>query len=278
MKKSMNQSADRKFRSVGFDLSELRTKLLTIIVLVIAWELLSRLNIISPLSLPRPTVLLATLRDLITIGYPKGLTVWVHIGATVWRIIQGYILAIFLAIPLGIFIGSNELLNRASGPVITFSRSIATISLLPLAIAWFGVGELTRVLLICYGCFWPILTNTIQGIRKVDPDLINAARVLGTNRQQLFFRVMLPAALPIIFAGMKIGLGIGFMVIIGVEMIGTIKGLGALIQQARFFYSTDIAINGMIFIAIFGLLISIVLDWLERLLLPWSQRLHEVER
>jgi ABC-type nitrate/sulfonate/bicarbonate transport system permease component len=274
----MKQSAKQKSRRPIPGLLELRTKLLTVIVLVVSWELLSRLNFISPLSLPRPTILLATLRDLIVVGYPKGMTVWVHIGATVWRIIQGYILAVVIAIPLGIFIGGNELLNRATGPVVTFSRSIATISLLPLAIAWFGVGEVTRVLLICYGCFWPILTNTIQGIRQVDPDMINAARMLGTTRQQLFFRVMLPAALPIIFAGMKIGLGIGFMVIIGVEMIGTIKGLGALIQQARFFYSTDIAINGMIFIAILGLLISIVLDWLERILLPWSQGLQEVER
>ena len=210
--------------------------------------------------------------------FPRGITVWQHIGATVWRILLGYLLAVIVAIPLGMIIGSAQVLDKASNPIITFGRSVATISLLPLAVAWFGVGELTRVLLIFYGCFWIILTNVVDGVKHVDMTLINAGQMLGANRNQLFFRVILPATLPKIFAGMKVALGVAFMVIVAVEMIGTIQGLGALIMEARTFYRSDAAIVGMVFIALFGFLLSKILDWVERTLLPWAPDLENVER
>ena len=277
MKRSIKDSKNEKNGKIS-GLPEYIIKIITIIILIILWEFFSRIGYLNPLHFPRPSKLALTLWELMTVGYPIGITVWLHIKATVWRILQGYLLAAALAIPMGLIIGRSYLLERAANPVITFARSVAVISLLPLAIAWFGVGEISRVLLITYGCFWAILTNTIQGVKQVDINFINAGRMLGASRRQLFFRVILPATLPRIFAGMKIALGVGFMVIIAVEMIGTIQGLGALIQQARFYYSSDIAIDGMIFIGIFGLLISIVLDRLERIMLPWAIGLEEVER
>ena len=274
MKRSIKDSKNGKISG----LPEYIIKIITIIILIILWEFFSRIGYLNPLHFPRPSKLALTLWELITVGYPIGITVWLHIKATVWRILQGYLLAAALAIPMGLIIGRSYLLERAANPVITFARSVAVISLLPLAIVWFGVGEISRVLLITYGCFWAILTNTIQGVKQVDINFINAGRMLGASRRQLFFRVILPATSPRIFAGMKIALGVGFMIIIAVEMIGTIEGLGALIQQARFYYSSNIAIDGMIFIGIFGLLISIVLDRLERIMLPWAIGLEEVER
>lgn len=258
--------------------ADTRIKILTLVTLVVAWELLSRAGLISMLALPRPTRLFTTVITLATIGFPKDITVWLHIKATVWRILQGYLLAAAVAIPAGLIIGRLYLLERAANPVITFARSVATISLLPLAIAWFGVNELSRVLLVLYGAFWAILTNTIQGVKSVDVTLIDVGRMYGASRTGLFFQVILPATLPRIFAGLKIALGISFMVIIGVEMIGTVEGLGALIQQARYFYKSDVAMAGTVFIGIFGLLISVVLDWTERRLLPWAVGLEEVER
>ena len=278
MKKSMQPSTKHLRTPMIFDLPEYVTKLITAGVLVILWELLVRLGYIDPLHLPSPSKLLLTLWELMTVGYPAGITVWVHIRATVWRILLGYLLAATFAIPMGLVIGRSYFLDRASNSIITFARSVAVISLLPLAIAWFGVSEVSRVLLIAWGCYWAILTNTIQGVKQVDNNFINAGKMLGATRRQLFFRVILPATLPRIFAGMKIGLGVGFMVIVAVEMIGTIKGLGALIQQARFYYSSNIAIDGMIFIGLIGLLISVVLDRLEKILLPWAVGLEEVKR
>lgn len=254
------------------------TKLATVVALLCLWELLGLTGNINPLALPRPSKIAATLITLSSTGFPQGIVVSIHMQSTIVRILQGYFIGAALAIPLGLIIGRIQLLERAANPVVTFARSIATISLLPLAIAWFGVGELSRVLLITYGAFWAILTNTIQGARSVDPSYINVAKMFGARRSAMFFRVILPATLPKIFAGMKIGLGLAFMVIIGVEMIGTIEGLGALIQQARRYFRTDVAIAGTILIGAFGLVISVVLDWVERLLMPWAVGLEEVER
>ena len=254
----------------GWVMSDLSIKIVTIAVLLGAWEAASDLGYLKVYLFSNPSKLAETFVMLLTKGFPGGITVMVHIKATFFRIVMGFVLACLVAIPLGLFIGRTRWLERMVDPIVTFARSIATISLLPLAIAWFGVGELARVLLIFYGCFWIVLTNTIQGSKYVDTVLINAGHVLGARGWRLFFQVILPASLPRIFAGMKVALGMAFMVIIAVEMIGTIKGLGALIQQARTFYNTSIAIDGMIFIALIGLLISYTLDWLERLLLPWN--------
>ncbi|MDR7520019.1 MAG: ABC transporter permease [Armatimonadota bacterium] len=248
---------------------------LTVAVLVATWELASRGGLLSAYHFPRPSRLAATMWDLVAVGFPVGVTVWQHVGATVTRIMQGYLLATVLAIPLGLTIGGLRPLDRATAPVITFARSVATISLLPLAVAWFGVGEAARVFLIAYGCFWVILTNVVEGVRSVDADLIRAGRMLGATGGPLFTRVVLPASTPRIFAGMKVALGLAFMVIVGVEMIGTIKGLGALIMEARTFYRSDAAMVGMVFIAVFGFALSRGLDWVERVLLPWSTRLEE---
>ncbi|MHC4181930.1 MAG: ABC transporter permease [Planctomycetota bacterium] len=261
-----------------FGLTRLQVKTITLVVILALWEILPTIGLINTIKLPRPSRLSVTFWELATVGYPKGITIWLHIKATIWRILRGYILATIFAIPLGLFIGNYYLLERAANPIITFARSVATISLLPLAIAWFGIGEASRVLLIMYGSFWAILTNTIQGVKSVDITFLNVGRMFGANRRVIFFRVVLPATLPRIFAGMKIALGVAFMVIIAVEMIGTVKGLGALIQQSRFFYSSKIAIDGMIIIGIFGLIISIGLDYLEKIMLPWAVGLEEVKR
>ena len=251
-------------------LSDFCVKLITILVLVVIWEIASRLGYIKIYRFSRPSKLFETFIQLLTVGFPNNITVWVHIQATFFRIMMGFVLAGVTAIPLGMLIGRMEILDRMVDPIITFCRAIAVISLLPLAIAWFGVGELSRVLLIFYGCFWIILTNTIQGAKHVDPVLINAGKTLGAYKTRLFFQVILPASLPRIFTGMKIAVGMAFLVIIAVEMIGTIEGLGALIQQARTFYNTSIAIDGMIFIALIGISIAYTLDWLEKRLLPWN--------
>ena len=252
--------------------------LAAVLAILALWEMGSTNGWISSYQFPPPSKLAKTLPVLLEKGFPRGVTADIHIRATLGRILQGYIIAILLAIPIGLVIGNSNFLNRATSPVITFARSIATISLLPLAVAWFGVGEFTRVFLITYGCFWIILTSVVDAVKGVPVEYIRASQTLGVPTRQIFFRVMLPASLPRIFTGMRIALGVAFLVIVAVEMIGTIEGLGALIMEARTFYRSDTAMVGMIFIAIIGFSLSTILNWAERILFPWASDLEAVER
>lgn len=246
--------------------------------LVLLWEGASQAGLLRPFYFPAPSRLAVAFWELWLEGFPEGVRVGRHMLVTLLRIGQGYALAVALAVPVGILIGWVPVLDRLTLPLITFARSVATLSLLPLVIVWFGVGELSKVLLIAYGCFWVMLTNVIAGVEYIDPILIRAARTLDTGPAGIFVRVVLPAALPRMFAGMRVALGVGFMVIVGAEMIGTIQGLGALIMEARTYYRSDISIVGMVLIGLFGSLISAGLARLERAVLPWHRGLQSVRR
>lgn len=247
-------------------------------VLILAWEYASTNGLLKPYKFPPPSKIARGFVELATKGFPKDLTLWVHVQTTVARILQGYVYALALAIPLGFLVGALPLLEKLTNPLIVFGRSIATLSLLPLVIVWFGTGELTKVILIGYGCFWTMISNVIAGVKYVDRTLIAAARTMGVSGLNLYWSVILPAALPRMFAGARMALGVGFMVIVGAEMIGTIEGLGALIMEARTFYRSDITIIGMLVIGVIGFLISSGLMRLERVLIPWDTGLQDVRR
>lgn len=237
-----------------------------------AWEYAAHARWLRPIQFPPPSRLATSFFELATFGYPENITLWTHAGITIQRIIGGHLLAMALAVPLGLLIGASPLLDRMTQPIIAFCRSVATLSLLPIAIVWFGTGEAAKIFLIGYGCFWVMISATIAAIKLVDPVLIRAARTMDTPERDIFLKIMLPAALPRLISGARVALGVGFMVIVGAEMIGTIHGLGALIMEARTFYRTDITMVGMFTIGAFGLMLSLILARLEAWLVPWQAR------
>jgi ABC-type nitrate/sulfonate/bicarbonate transport system permease component len=245
--------------------------LAVLLAALLAWEAASAAGLLSPFRFPPPTRLAASAAELARDGFPYGAHLGTHVAITMRRILAGFLIAIALAVPLGLVIGTAPLLDRMTAPVVAFCRSVATLSLLPLALVWFGTGEATKIFLIGYGCFWVMLSNVIAGIKLVDPLLLRAAASLDTPRRDIFARVMLPAALPRIAAGARMALGMGFVVIVGAEMIGTTLGLGALIMEARTFYRNDITLVGMACIGAIGFLIAAGLTRLEAWLIPWSR-------
>lgn len=238
--------------------------------LLCAWEALARLGLINVFFLPPPLTLATTLIELIEEGFPEGISLGSHVVSTLRRCLLGYLMAVAVAVPLGIVIGYFRTLEVLTRNFIVFGRSVAPISVLPLFIAWFGIGEVSKVAVIMFASFWAAITNTVAGVRFVDPELIRAARSLGASPLGTFYAVILPAALPRIFTGLKVSLAIAFMVIVAAEMIATVYGLGALIYEARTWFRTDITMVGMLVIGVLGLLASMVLDGVERWLMPWS--------
>ena len=202
-------------------------------------------------------------------GFPDGILVWKHIWVSAGRIIAGFAGAVVVGVPLGVLLGTIPILDRLTHPIITFGRSVAAISLLPLFIAWFGIGELSKIMLIGLGALWVVLTYTVAGVKLVDPQLVRAAQSMDTPPAGILFEVVLPAALPRIFTGLKLALAVAFMIIVAAEMIATVEGLGALIKEARNAFRTDITIVGMVIVGLLGFLAARLLDHLEARLLPW---------
>lgn len=246
--------------------------LLVLGTMLVLWQVAVMAGWLRPISFPPPTKLAASVYELFVDGYPEGIGLGTHVLITLQRILIGYAGALALAIPLGLLIGWNPVLDALTDPVIAFARSVATLSLLPLTVVWFGTGELAKIFLIGYGCFWVMISNVVAAMKNVDPFLIRAARTMDVSGIDLFRRVALPAALPRIFAGARVALGVGFMVIVGAEMIGTIRGLGALIMEARTFYRTDVTMVGMAVIGVLGFAIATGLQRLETVLMPWEGR------
>lgn len=197
-------------------------------------------------------------------------TLYVHLLASVSRVYGGFALALIVALPLGMLIGRVPLIRQLVDPTFQILRPVPVTAWLPLAMIIFGVGPRSAVFLVFLGAFYPMLVNTIFGVRSVEPRLFEAAAMLGCSGSAQFSRVVLPAALPSIFTGMRLGLGFAWVVIVVGEMTGVQTGLGAIIMEARELSRTEIVISGMIVIGVFGFLSDQLIMLIGRRLLAWS--------
>ena len=190
--------------------------------------------------------------------------------ASISRVYGGFALALIVALPLGMLIGRVPLVRQVVDPTLQILRPVPVTAWLPLAMIMFGLGPRSAFFLVFLGAFYPILVNTIFGVRSVEPRLFEAAAMLGCNGSAQFFRVVLPAALPSIFTGMRLGLGFAWVVIVVGEMTGVQTGLGAIIMEARQLSRTEIVISGMIVIGTVGFLSDQLVMLIGRRCLAWS--------
>jgi NitT/TauT family transport system permease protein len=197
-------------------------------------------------------------------------TLLTHLFASLSRVYGGFAIATLVALPLGLMIGRIPFIRKVLDPTLQVMRPIPVTAWLPLAMIMFGLGPKSAFFLVCLGAFYPILLNTIFGVRSVDPRLFEAASMLGCEGTAQFFRVVLPASLPAIFTGLRLGLGFAWVVIVVGEMTGVQTGLGAIIMEARQLSRTEIVICGMITIGIAGFISDRAILWLGRYLLKWS--------
>ncbi len=194
--------------------------------------------------------------------------------ASLYRVLLGFSIGAALALPLGLAMGASQRLYDLTNPMMQVLRPIPPIAYIPLSILWFGLGNPPAVFLIAIGAFFPTLMNTIAGVRQVDGIYLRAARNLGASQMTIFTRVMLPAATPYIFAGLRIAMGTSFIVVIVSEMIAVNNGLGYRILEAREFFWSDKIIAGMLTIGLIGLGIDTAMSGLNNYLLRWHRGLE----
>ena len=198
----------------------------------------------------------------------------VDVIASLYRVVVGFAIGAGLALPLGLAMGASGRVHAWMNPLVQVLRPIPPIAYIPLAMLWFGLGNPPAVFLIAIGAFFPVLMNTIAGVRQVDGIYLRAARNLGAGRMTVFLRVILPAAVPYILSGVRIGIGTAFIVVIVAEMIAVNSGLGFRISEAREYFWSDKVIAGMISIGVLGLLIDIGVNRLNNHLLRWHRGLE----
>jgi NitT/TauT family transport system permease protein len=197
-------------------------------------------------------------------------TLLLHLWASVTRVYGGFILAALAAVPIGLLIGRVLLARQVLDPFFQLLRPIPVTAWLPLSMIFFGLGARSAFFLVFLGAFYPILLNTIFGVRSIDPKLFEAAQMLGCKGSAIFRQVVLPAALPSIFTGLRLGLGLAWFVIVVGEMTGVPQGLGAVIMDGRTLSRSDIVICGMIVIGIAGYASDQIVQIIGRRLLAWS--------
>lgn len=198
----------------------------------------------------------------------------IHFWKSVQRVYGGFFSAAAIAVPLGLMIGRIPLLRAMLDPTLSILRPIPVTAWLPLSMIFFGLGPKSAIFLVFLGAFYPILLNTIFGVKSVDVRLFEAAEMLGCSGSQLFRAVVLPAALPSIFTGLRLGAGFAWILIVVGEMTGVPEGLGAVIMDGRTLSRTDLVITGMIIIGMTGFLSDRILVLLNNYFLRWSPQHH----
>lgn len=193
-------------------------------------------------------------------------TLWEHIRASLFRVGTGFLIAVLVAVPVGLWMGRVDAVYRTLNPVFQIMRPISPIAWIPLAILWFGVGDVSPVFLIFIAAVFPMIVQTAAGVHTIERRYLHAAENFGVSRATLFRRVIVPAVLPEIVVGMRIGLGVAWLVVVAAEMIALHSGLGYLIIDSRNAGNRyDLVIAGMIIIGLIGLMLDGLMRLLERL-------------
>lgn len=234
-------------------------------ILLIGWELGVRFGWINGNFFPAPTAVVRALIDLAQAGL-----LFRDIQASVVRVTVGFLIAAAVAIALGMALGRSPRIAAYTMPILDLIRPISVIAWIPLAILWFGLGDKSAWFIIFLGAFFPIFTNTIVGAQSVAKIHVQVAQCFGAGRWLFIRKVLFPSALPYIVAGLRVGLGVGWMCVIAAELIAATSGLGYMIQMARTTIETEKVIAGMVVIGVIGFIMNAIMLWIERRLVSWD--------
>lgn len=243
-------------------------------LLLIGWELFSRSGYIPPALLPAPSRVFMSWAD-----WVFSIDEFTQDNAGHWyldalasstRVFAGYFIASMLGIGLGVGIGWSRLFEKTVEPTLQMLRPIPPVSWIPLAIIWFGIANKPAIFLVFLGAFFPILMNTIHGVKTVSRDLLRAAAMAGAKEHQLLRFVVLPAAMPSIFAGLRIGVGSAWMLTVTAEMVAVKSGLGYVLWDSYYFLRYDMVIAAMISIGLLGFLSDLGVKVIMNKLLRWQ--------
>ena len=249
----------------------LKISAFVIACLIFFWWFVTYAGFIKPLFLPSPMDVINALTTMLRDGF-TGVSFWEHTWISTLRVFGAFLLACVIGIPLGIAMGMSPLARGIFDPPIEFYRPIPPLAYLPLMIIWFGIDELSKVLLIFLSVLAPLVLGARAGVRSAAIEQIHAAYSFGATRWQVIRMVILPAAMPEIITAMRVDIGFGWTTLVAAEMVAATSGLGYTVLSASRFLQTDIVIMGIVVIAIIAYAFDHLVRFVERRVVPWKGR------
>jgi sulfonate transport system permease protein len=235
------------------------------IVLIILWQVVTEKGIINGAIMPSPKKVIESFNALIdTKKYQE------HFQASLIRVAIGFAIGAILGMVAGILTGLFKKIDDVVTVLFSVLRSIPTIGLIPLFILWLGIGELSKIIIIAIGSFWPILLNTQRGISGTDTKLFEVSRILQKDKLTVLLKIVLPSSLPSIFTGIRLGLSGAWRSVIAAEMIASMRGIGYMIQYAREMSQPATMFVGLLTLGIVGLALDLLVKGLEKKLIFWA--------
>ncbi|MBO0848536.1 MAG: ABC transporter permease [Pseudonocardia sp.] len=251
-------------RHAGKLLRPVATKTIAVAVLLVSWEIVPRAGIVDQTFLSPFSEVLRALVELAGSGQLAE-----HVEASLTRSLVGFALAVLFAVPLGVLIGWYKPVSDLLTPLVQLFLNTAALALLPVFVLILGIGETSKIAIVCYACTWPILLNTITAVRNVDPTLLKLARSLDLSAPLLFAKVILPASVPTIFTGIRLAGASAIVVVIAAEMVGAKAGLGYLINASQYNFAIPQMYAGIVAISMIGVAFNQLLVAIERRFTSW---------
>jgi taurine transport system permease protein len=243
----------------------------SVLVTALVWQLVSMAEIVSPLFWPSPEAVWTKFVVIATEGY-KGFTLAEHLGISLYRVLAGFGLGCLFGIPVGLGMGLNKVIKGWMDPLIEFYRPVPPLAYVPLVIIWMGIGDSGKVLLLFLATFSIIVISARAGVASVAIEKIHAAYSLGASRWQILRHVILINALPEIFTGMRVAMGVCWGTLVAAEMVAATSGVGWMVLNASRYLNTDIVLMGVILMGVVGFTIDMGMRSLEKKLIPWKSK------
>ncbi len=237
----------------------------TPLVLLAIWEVLVRLGVLDDRFFPAPSAILEQMFILMGSG-----ELWTNLVASLRRLFIGFWVGLVPALLLGVVMGLSRPIRAAVGPLVSGTYPIPKSALLPLILLIFGLGEMSKIVMVAIGVFYPVVLNTVAGVLQVAPIYYDVSKNFGASRWQVFRTVAIPGAMPNIMTGIELGAGLGLILIAIAEMVGAESGLGYMIWHAWQLYSVETMYVGLLVIALIGYALSLVVNAVSRFVMPWQ--------
>ncbi len=248
---------------------EMLISLLSVLVILLVWAVIAGLKIFPEYFIPSPSSVFRAFLDIAVNGY-RGGTLLQHLGDSLFRVISGFVLACFAAIPLGMLMGYSRKIKAVFDPIVEFYRPLPPLAYYTILVIWLGIGNVSKITLLFLAAFPPLSINAMSAVASVPLERIHTAQSLGAGKWKIFTHVIFPSCLPGIFTGMRVSIGFTYTTLVSSEIVAATSGIGWMVLDAGKFLRGDVMFMGILVMGITGIILDRIIRIAEMIIVPWK--------